>query len=518
MNKQITQNAILQTIPTALKTISGHGKSAGKGIFTKLFAIIESKTIVDGYANPEKFGKHSDETLIANPATARKIKAIVDLLPVIKSDDQKIKSEQNNSSELIIASVDFTVANHNHDNAKLLTDVELAAANTKAEVKHAIANSVAGEERLFPAVKADIDHPVKARTGAEVKHELANTAVDRVESSSTLRTDTDQPVKFRAGAEVKHAVADPAAGRGEAATILGKTSNPGPITGAEYTASANEQRIAGMKAEIKQAVSTKQPEKSLLPPPEVDISFNLPESHKLSTNNFVRSRKLNSDNLSRPKAPLLQTSPDKKQEISVGNNTYPLARPAAPLANSMRDVIFQTDSLSRPEHQSHDVLNSQIFQASSPDSTSTFMRSVFQPHQSISNAGPWSVAAAMQQISHAAGQGKFQMELTLTPAHLGKVRVFLDSDANKQIQVHFIIDQPASRQTIEQHLPVLRQALVDQGLNMDSFSMESSGQHTDNQQDQQNRNAPSGSIIADSSSTGSNRAEPSSDSRLSIRI
>jgi flagellar hook-length control protein FliK len=134
------------------------------------------------------------------------------------------------------------------------------------------------------------------------------------------------------------------------------------------------------------------------------------------------------------------------------------------------------------------------------------------------SSGPWSVAAAMQQIGHAAGQGKFQLELTLTPAHLGKVQVILESDANKQIQVHFIIDQAASRQAIEQHLPALRQALADQGLNMDSFSMESSEQHTDNQQNQQNRNAPSSTIIADAPSTVVKRADLPSDSRLSIRI
>jgi flagellar hook-length control protein FliK len=124
----------------------------------------------------------------------------------------------------------------------------------------------------------------------------------------------------------------------------------------------------------------------------------------------------------------------------------------------------------------------------------------------------------MQQISHAASQGKFQLELTLAPAHLGKVQVFLDSDVNKQIQVHFIVDQPTSRQSIEQHLPGLRQALADQGLNMDSFSMESSQQHKDKQQNQQNRSPSSSTMIAGVSSTGENRAEPPLDSRLSIRI
>ena len=333
---------------------------------------------------------------------------------------------------------------------------------------------------------------MKAKAGAEIKQVAANPAADGKEPSLTVRANTDQPMKAKAGA-------NPAAGGEKPAATLKQIANFSSVTKTGHITIANEQRIAGMQ-------------------PEEALSFKLPEQHNLSTNNFMHSHKLNLDNLSKPKAQLLQASSGKKPVISTGNNKNPLMQPVAPLVSSMRDMTFQADALSRPNHQPHEVPNNQAFQVSNLDTASTFMRSASQPLQSIPSSGPWSVTAAMQHIGHAAGQGKFQLELTLTPAHLGKVQVVLESDANKQIQVHFIVDQAASRQSIEQHLPALRQALADQGLNMDSFSMESSEQGKDNQQGQQNRNAPSSTIIADAPSSVVKRADLPSDSRLSIRI
>ena len=566
MNQQIAPSATSQTASTALKTANGQDKSAGKGIFSKLVAMIEGKAETDNGTGSEQAGASLAEMSVAKP-TSKIDKAGGDVLFVIKPEAQKAKSNQEDSSDTIIVNSGLIVSKHHHNKSKLLNAIEPAAANAKAEVKQAAANLVADGKEPFPVVKANTDQPVKVKTGAEIKlatanlaadgkastltvkantdqpvkakagaeikqaaanpvasgkeptlavkkntdqpvkakagaeikQAAANPAADGKEPTLTVRADTDQSVKVKAGAEVKQAAANPVAGGEKAAATLKHIDNISPVIRTGHIAIANEQRIAGMSAEER-------------------LIFRQPEQHSLSTNNFMHSHKLNSDNLFKPKAQLLQAGSGKKPAAATGNNKNPLMQQVTPLASNMKDMIFQPDTLSRPNHQPHEVTNNQPFQVSNIDTASTFMRSTAQPLQSMPSSGPWPVTAAMQQIGQAAGQGKFQMELTLTPAHLGKVQVILESDANKQIQVHLIIDQPASRQPIEQHLPALRQALADQGLNMDSFSMESSEQHADNQKNNQNRNAPSSTVIADSSSTVEKRVDLPSDSRLSIRI
>jgi len=100
--------------------------------------------------------------------------------------------------------------------------------------------------------------------------------------------------------------------------------------------------------------------------------------------------------------------------------------------------------------------------------------------QPMHASGPWTVMAAMQEIGQAAVNGHSRLELKLEPAHLGKVHVRIDSDAGKNIRVHLVVEQAASRQIIEQHLPSLRHALTQQGLNLGNFSMSSQQQGSGN--------------------------------------
>jgi len=83
---------------------------------------------------------------------------------------------------------------------------------------------------------------------------------------------------------------------------------------------------------------------------------------------------------------------------------------------------------------------------------------------------------AMLEISKAAKDGSMKLELMLEPATLGKIQVSIQTDAQKQIQVHLIVDQQTSRQVLEQQLPQLRQAMADQGLNLSGFSMDMNSQ------------------------------------------
>jgi len=138
--------------------------------------------------------------------------------------------------------------------------------------------------------------------------------------------------------------------------------------------------------------------------------------------------------------------------------------------------------------------------------------------QTLTSSGPWSVAAAMQEIGHAASQERYRLELNLDPAHLGKIKVYLDSDANKQIQVHLVVDQNASRQIIEQHLPALRQALAQHGLDMGGFSMDShhgqDGQASASQHEQSDYAAATSNIPLETPAP----QKSSTNARLSIRV
>ncbi len=143
---------------------------------------------------------------------------------------------------------------------------------------------------------------------------------------------------------------------------------------------------------------------------------------------------------------------------------------------------LRTSSL-HSERASYDVTLSH----SIPVPTTTTGTSIIHPAattEGLSQAAPsgtWTISAAMHEIGRVAGQGKIRLELRLEPKHLGKIRVFLDGDKHHGIQIHMIVDQSASRQAIEQHLPILKQALSQQGLSLGGFSMSS-------HHDQGNRN------------------------------
>ncbi|OIQ00335.1 MAG: hypothetical protein AUK35_04255 [Zetaproteobacteria bacterium CG2_30_46_52] len=101
----------------------------------------------------------------------------------------------------------------------------------------------------------------------------------------------------------------------------------------------------------------------------------------------------------------------------------------------------------------------------------------FQAHLAYRSQKAFSANDAMLEIVRSAKDGRTTLELQLEPAHLGKVQVTIQMDASKQIQVAITMDQAASRQALEQHLPQLRLMLAQQGLDLGGFSMEMNQQH-----------------------------------------
>jgi len=100
----------------------------------------------------------------------------------------------------------------------------------------------------------------------------------------------------------------------------------------------------------------------------------------------------------------------------------------------------------------------------------------FQHYMSDKTAPSMTLFDSMTHIAQSARKGKTQLDIQLEPANLGKIQISLQSDAAKQLHVHMIVDQSATRQLIDQQLPVLKQALAQQGFDLSGFSMDSQNQ------------------------------------------
>ncbi|MDQ6989230.1 MAG: flagellar hook-length control protein FliK, partial [Mariprofundaceae bacterium] len=145
----------------------------------------------------------------------------------------------------------------------------------------------------------------------------------------------------------------------------------------------------------------------------------------------------------------------------------------------------------------------------------------FQAQLAYKSQRSFSPADTMLEIVRHAKNGSTSLELQLEPAHLGKVHISLQLDAAKQIQVMVTVDQQTSRQALEQHLPQLRLALAQQGLDLGSFSMQMNQQqhgeqHTGSSEQhdsEQNNTAQEQHLQEDVVRTGINLA---TDGHLSI--
>ncbi|TLS68950.1 hypothetical protein FEF65_00130 [Mariprofundus erugo] len=148
----------------------------------------------------------------------------------------------------------------------------------------------------------------------------------------------------------------------------------------------------------------------------------------------------------------------------------------------------------------------------------------FQHYMNHKSVPTMTMYESIQHIAHAAKNGQTRLEIQLDPAHLGKIHISLQTDASKQLQVHLIVDQSATRAAIDQQLPALKQALAQQGLDLSGFSMGSHGEQAssgfgNNQSSPGFRQNASNAGIDLPSSTPSNRPVAShSGSGLSIHV
>ncbi len=160
-----------------------------------------------------------------------------------------------------------------------------------------------------------------------------------------------------------------------------------------------------------------------------------------------------------------------------------------------RDTSSQQDFLSNQHHMEQTLLDASKTDAKNSKNID------FQAQLAYRSQRTFTPANTMLEIVRSAKDGKTTLELQLEPANLGKVHVSIQMDLAKQIQVSFTVDQAASRQALEQHMPQLRLALAQQGLDLGGFSMQMNQQQSNQQGNSGSTNTSS--PIADNSTTAS---------------
>jgi len=124
---------------------------------------------------------------------------------------------------------------------------------------------------------------------------------------------------------------------------------------------------------------------------------------------------------------------------------------------------------------SQDGRGFQVIAADQRASTAPVNQTSFQQYLNHKPTPTMTMFDTIEHITQAAKIGQTKLEIQLDPANLGRIHISLQTDASKQLQIHMIVDQSATRTAIDQQLPALKHALAQQGLDLSGFSMGSNG-------------------------------------------
>ncbi|OIQ03746.1 MAG: hypothetical protein AUK36_01490 [Zetaproteobacteria bacterium CG2_30_59_37] len=165
-------------------------------------------------------------------------------------------------------------------------------------------------------------------------------------------------------------------------------------------------------------------------------------------------------------------------QTQQGNSAAATQGVTAQAAQTAAAVAAEAGQHSGGQDARHDAPDNRLMAAASSDSKPQQAFDL-QQQSAVRMAHPMRPMEAMQNIALSAANGTTKLELQLEPAHLGKVHISLQTDAAKHLQMHLTVESAATRQVIEQHMPQLRAALEQQGLNLDNFSLHtgSEGRH-----------------------------------------
>ena len=202
-----------------------------------------------------------------------------------------------------------------------------------------------------------------------------------------------------------------------------------------------------------------------------------------------------------------QPSEQSKQQPTPGFTTSAKIQPTTFEPDT--PMVSQTSTGAKNADASHassqhDFLSSQqdtnpaILDMSKMDNKSK--NTDFQAQLAYKTQQSYTPHDAVLEIVKSAKHGSTTLELQLEPAHLGKMQVHIQTDATKQLQILFTVEHHASRQALEQHMPQLRLAMAQQGLDLGSFSMQMHQQQTQ-QQEQGQQQTTTGYTPTDQTNT-----------------
>jgi len=217
----------------------------------------------------------------------------------------------------------------------------------------------------------------------------------------------------------------------------------------------------------------------------------------------------------------------KPVQLQQGQNTAVTSASATATAvqTSGSDASLADSGSGSSDKGGQDARNLSALSGDAKSSGSTTSaNSNFQSYMTGKATPTMSVFDSMKHIAQSAANGQTKLEIQLDPVNLGKIQITLQTDAAKQLQVHMVVDQNATRTSIEQQLPLLRNALAQQGFDLSGFSMGSNGQQgtsADNSgHSGSGNNTNSGDNVTASNSTNISE-QPSgrtADGGLSIRV
>ncbi|MBF0282514.1 MAG: flagellar hook-length control protein FliK, partial [Zetaproteobacteria bacterium] len=145
------------------------------------------------------------------------------------------------------------------------------------------------------------------------------------------------------------------------------------------------------------------------------------------------------------------------QPMVVGEQAQELDRTARSLAQSAKGII-DSGQLLQMGAQSSSAAQQQVMQeqAAAP-------RHVWEQN---------SVRIAKEMMG-AVKANQQKIELTLHPAHLGKVSITIQTDKDKKVSVNMRVENPNSMVELSKHVEKLQETMKQQGMNLGEFSMQS---------------------------------------------
>ncbi len=496
----------MQTISTEAASstqqgIAGKSKKHGKiSLFSKLLANLTHKN-KGGIKKPaskkglsavstEPLIKHTllkhkqdSQPSITSPKSKTDTKEKVSLIPTTK------KKNKGNNAAMVAAAQETPLLKHHvtettpssHQEKQLLTSKQTGktASELPASISHTTDHHGLSQVKTHTNTPSNIAMPTHIKTKKVALHQEPKMQHAQPPSEATIQTQIQAQTQVKSGLKPVEQV---------------NASDKSVQT-------PQQQRTTKQTINLEQTYTQAQTKSDLKLIEQANPSHKQPQAplrqsatqqpHELKTHMHKPLRYEQVQTL-RPQSDIISSAQpyeQSKQQPNPGFTTSAKIQPSTfepdtPMVSQTSTGVKNVDA-SHASSQ-HDFLSSQqdtnpaILDMSKVDNKSR--NTDFQAQLAYKTQQSYTPHDAVLEIVKSAKHGSTTLELQLEPAHLGKVQVHIQTDATKQLQVLFTVEHHASRQALEQHMPQLRLAMAQQGLDLGSFSMQMHQQQTQQQE------------------------------------